>query len=286
MGKRALAAAVTWLAAVAWVFAGPLFAGRVLYYRDVSVTYFPDFVFVAGALHEGVWPLWHPGADGGAPFLMAYPVHLLLLLAGGPAAALALSPALHVLLAMVGDGRPRPAAGDRPRRRHSRGDRSSACRASCSAPCSTRPSSPRPGRRWPSRCSWPLSRSRRRVGWRHWLSSSRFRSPPSARLRSSRPGSPRSSCCPRFRAGARRWRGCQRWPSPRPSPRRRCWARSPSSTEPSEAAASGPPWGSATRRRCPSSSRRCCPGFSAIPTRSARSASGASRSSPEALPSS
>ena len=104
MGKLALPAALTWLAAVAWVFAGPLFAGRVLYYRDVSVTYFPDFVFVAGALREGLWPLWHPGADGGAPFLMAYPVHLLLLLGAGARATLALSPALHVLLAMAGMG--------------------------------------------------------------------------------------------------------------------------------------------------------------------------------------
>jgi hypothetical protein len=104
MGKMALPAALTWLAAVAWVFAGPLFAGRVLFFRDVSVTYFPDFVFVAGALREGVWPLWHPAADGGAPFLMAYPVHLLLLLAAGPKVTLALSPALHVLLAMAGTG--------------------------------------------------------------------------------------------------------------------------------------------------------------------------------------
>ena len=104
MGKLALPGALTWLAAVVWVFAGPLFAGRVLYYRDVSVTYFPDLVFVAGALREGLWPLWHPGADGGAPFLMAYPVHLLLLLGAGARATLALSPALHVLLAMVGMG--------------------------------------------------------------------------------------------------------------------------------------------------------------------------------------
>jgi hypothetical protein len=104
MGKLALPAALTWLAAVAWVFAGPLFAGRVLYYRDVSVTYFPDYVFVADALREGLWPLWHPGTDGGAPFLMAYPVDLLLLLAVGAKATLALSPALHVLLAMVGMG--------------------------------------------------------------------------------------------------------------------------------------------------------------------------------------
>jgi hypothetical protein len=89
------------LAAVAWPFAGPLVAGRVLYFRDVGVTYYPDFVFVSRALAQGVWPLWHPGADAGAPFLLAYPVHLLLAWVG-PRAALALSPPLHVLVAVAG----------------------------------------------------------------------------------------------------------------------------------------------------------------------------------------
>ncbi len=90
------------LAAVAWLFSGPLFAGRVLYYRDVAVTYYPDLVFVERSLGQGVWPLWHPGADAGAPFLLAYPVHLVLLLAVGARATLALSPPLHLLLAMAG----------------------------------------------------------------------------------------------------------------------------------------------------------------------------------------
>jgi hypothetical protein len=102
MTNRALPACALALAAVAWLFAGPLFAGRVLYYRDIGVTYYPDFVFVSRALAQGVWPLWHPQADGGAPFLMAYPVHLALLLLAGPRATLALSPPLHVLLAMGG----------------------------------------------------------------------------------------------------------------------------------------------------------------------------------------
>lgn len=90
------------MAAVAWVFAGPLFAARVLYYRDVSVFYYPDFVFVARSLEGGVWPLWHHQADAGAPYVMAYPVHLLLLLAAGARATLAISPPLHILLAMGG----------------------------------------------------------------------------------------------------------------------------------------------------------------------------------------
>ena len=98
-GKVACALAV---AAVAWLFAGPLFAGRVLYYRDVSVFYYPDLVFVARCLAGGVWPLWHPQADAGAPFVMAYPVHLLLLFFLGARATLAISPPLHILVAMVG----------------------------------------------------------------------------------------------------------------------------------------------------------------------------------------
>ena len=52
---------------------GPLFAGRVLYFRDVGVTYYPDLVFVSRSLARGVWPLWHPGADAGAPFLVRLP---------------------------------------------------------------------------------------------------------------------------------------------------------------------------------------------------------------------
>jgi hypothetical protein len=102
MTNRGLVACALALGAVAWLFGGPLFAGRVLYYRDVGVTYYPDFVFVSRQLARGVWPLWHPGADGGAPFLMAYPVHLVLLLLGGPRVTLAVSPPLHVLVAMAG----------------------------------------------------------------------------------------------------------------------------------------------------------------------------------------
>jgi len=99
---RWLTALALALAAAAAPFAGPLFAGRVLYYRDVSVTYYPDLVFVARSLARGVWPLWHPGADAGAPFLCAYPVHLVLAWLGGARSALAVSPPLHVLAATLG----------------------------------------------------------------------------------------------------------------------------------------------------------------------------------------
>jgi hypothetical protein len=100
MTKRGLATLALYVAAVVWVFSGPLLSGRVLYFRDITYTYYPDYVFVARSLARGVWPLWHPGAAAGTPFLMAYPVDLLLLLAFGARATLALSPPLHVLLAM------------------------------------------------------------------------------------------------------------------------------------------------------------------------------------------
>jgi hypothetical protein len=102
MTKRGLATLAPYVAAVVWIFSGPLLSGRVLYFRDITYTYYPDYVFVARSLERGVWPLWNPGADAGTPFLMAYPVDLLLLLTFGPRATLALSPPLHVLLAMVG----------------------------------------------------------------------------------------------------------------------------------------------------------------------------------------
>ncbi|MGE5125891.1 MAG: hypothetical protein ACM3PV_06355 [Betaproteobacteria bacterium] len=94
----------SWAAAAAWPFWGPLFDGRVLFFRDVSVTYYPDLVFLQRALAQGVWPLWHPGADAGAPFLAAYPVHLALVALLGARATLALSPWLHVFIAMLAAG--------------------------------------------------------------------------------------------------------------------------------------------------------------------------------------
>jgi len=87
---------------VLWLFAGPLLEGRVPYFRDIAVTYYPDYVYMARWLEQGVWPLWHQAADGGAPFLMAYPIDVALLLLTGARATLALSPALHVLLMMTG----------------------------------------------------------------------------------------------------------------------------------------------------------------------------------------
>ncbi len=94
----------SWAVVAAWPFWGPLFDGRVLFFRDVSVTYYPDLVFLQRALAQGVWPLWHPGADGGAPFLAPYPVHLVLVALAGARTTLALSPWLHLFVAMLGTG--------------------------------------------------------------------------------------------------------------------------------------------------------------------------------------
>ena len=104
--KRGLIAVGPYLAYAAlalWTFSGPLFEGRVLYFRDLSIFYYPNYVFLARALAQGVWPLWNPAADAGAPFLTnAYPLDLLLVRSLGAAGALALGPPLHLLLAMSG----------------------------------------------------------------------------------------------------------------------------------------------------------------------------------------
>src|SRR5262249_7100532 len=87
---------------VLWLFWGALFDGRLLFFRDIVLVYAPNFDFLARSLRAGLWPLWNPGGDAGAPFLVAYPVDLLLALAGGFHAALSWGAAFHVLLAMCG----------------------------------------------------------------------------------------------------------------------------------------------------------------------------------------
>ena len=99
---RALAPFLAHVPVVSWLFAGLLFDGRVLFFRDLTGAYFPDYVFTERALRGGIWPLWNPTADAGAPFLLAYPVDLLLLLLTGAERALRFGPPLHVLLAMCG----------------------------------------------------------------------------------------------------------------------------------------------------------------------------------------
>lgn len=87
---------------MATLFGPTLFLGEVPYFRDVVYTYYPDLVFLERSLRSGVFPLWHPGADGGAPFFAPYPPHLLLALACGATWALRLSVVLHVWLAAAG----------------------------------------------------------------------------------------------------------------------------------------------------------------------------------------
>ncbi len=87
--------------AVVWLFAG-LATGRVLYFRDLSTQYAPDFAVAEAALRAGTWPAWNPAANAGEPFVLAYPVDAALLLVGGPRAPLGVGAALHLVLALLG----------------------------------------------------------------------------------------------------------------------------------------------------------------------------------------
>lgn len=110
---RRLQAYALWFASAVWPFWGPLFGDRVLYFRDITYTYYPDLVFLSRALSVRVWPLWNPAVDAGSPFLASYPVHILLVLAFGARWTLALSPPLHLLVAMAGSGALHRALGGR-----------------------------------------------------------------------------------------------------------------------------------------------------------------------------
>jgi hypothetical protein len=102
-GTRAwLAVVAAQLLLVLWLFGPALFQGRVLFFRDLSTYYAPAYAFAASWLKRGVWPLWNPTANAGEPFLLAYPVDLVVLWLGGMRAALGVGPALHLLLALGG----------------------------------------------------------------------------------------------------------------------------------------------------------------------------------------
>ena len=98
----AAAGAAAHLLVAAWVFAPALFGGRVLYLRDISTYFHPNLVFLERSLGAGVFPLWNPAVDAGSPFLLVYPVDILLVAMGGASAALAIGPFLHMLLASLG----------------------------------------------------------------------------------------------------------------------------------------------------------------------------------------
>ena len=87
---------------VAWTFAGPLFFGLVPYFRDIGYYYYPNAVFLERSLAQGVWPLWNPTSDAGAPFLATDALDLALIRATGALGALRYGPPLHQLIAMCG----------------------------------------------------------------------------------------------------------------------------------------------------------------------------------------
>ena len=93
---------VAHLPVLAFLFAGALFQGQVFFFRDIAVHYYPNYVFLDRSLRQGVWPLWNPTSDAGAPFLMADPADLLLVGLFGADTALRIGPPLHVGLAMAG----------------------------------------------------------------------------------------------------------------------------------------------------------------------------------------
>ncbi len=90
------------VASTLWLFGGVFSSGRLLFFRDLSTSYAPWYFFASESLRKGVWPLWNPTVSAGEPFLLAYPVDLVLLLAGGWRAPLGIGPALHLLLALAG----------------------------------------------------------------------------------------------------------------------------------------------------------------------------------------
>jgi hypothetical protein len=90
------------LPVVAFLFAGALFRGQVLFFRDIPVYYYPNYVFLERSLRQGVWPLWNPTSEAGAPFLITDPLDLLVVGSMGADRALRFGPALHLVLAMSG----------------------------------------------------------------------------------------------------------------------------------------------------------------------------------------
>ena len=64
-----LAVALAHLLLVLWLFGGAVFSGRLLYFRDLSSQYAPDYAFAADSLRHGVWPLWNPTSNAGEPML-------------------------------------------------------------------------------------------------------------------------------------------------------------------------------------------------------------------------
>jgi hypothetical protein len=101
-GRAWLAVASVHVGAVLTLFGPALFGGRLLYFRDICLQYAPAYAWVAESLRTGVWPLWDPYSNAGEPFLLVYPVDLVLLLVGGERAPLGWGAALHLFVALLG----------------------------------------------------------------------------------------------------------------------------------------------------------------------------------------
>ncbi len=102
----------------AWVFAPALWDGRMLYVRDISTYFYPNLVFLGRSLAAGVFPLWCPAVDAGAPFLLVYPPDLLLVAARRRPRGPRPRPGAAHATRLAGGGRPRPV----PRAGPGRGD--------------------------------------------------------------------------------------------------------------------------------------------------------------------
>jgi hypothetical protein len=90
------------LGATLWLFGGLLGGQRVLYFRDLSTQFRPDHEFLARSLAQGVWPLFNPLVDGGAPCLFAYPFDLLFAGVFGGGGPTGPGVAFHLLVALTG----------------------------------------------------------------------------------------------------------------------------------------------------------------------------------------
>ena len=102
VSRRPWLAYVAHLTVALWVFGGIVFGGRVLFFRDLSIYYYPNYVFLEHSLAQGVWPLWNPTADGGASFLLTDPIDLTLVWLFGADAAMNLGPPIFLLIGMTG----------------------------------------------------------------------------------------------------------------------------------------------------------------------------------------
>jgi hypothetical protein len=100
--RSTAALALIHLVPALWLFGAGLTGARVLFFRDITAYYYPAYVFLERAFGSGVWPLWIPAVQAGAPFLATYPIDLALIWLVGAQWTLALMPLLHLWIALCG----------------------------------------------------------------------------------------------------------------------------------------------------------------------------------------